>query len=52
MLRGREIIHKSLAINMLNNIKKNIKENNNKINFIKETIKNRQISMILISKKK
>ncbi len=52
ILRGREIIHKNLAIDMLNNIKKKIKKNNNKIIFIKKITENRQISMILISKKK
>ncbi len=52
MLRGREIIHKNIAINMMNKIENKLKKNNKNIFFINKTIENRQITIILIQKKK
>ncbi len=48
--RGREIIHKNIAINMLNRIKDDLKLISI-VEFFSKRIENRQIIMILIGKK-
>ncbi len=49
--KGREIIHKNIALNMLNNIKKKLSKISQLIFFSKKT-ENRQIIMILNPQKK
>ncbi len=48
--KGREIIHKNIAFNMLNKIKKKLEKISQLIFFSKRT-ENRQIIMILNPKK-
>ncbi len=51
IFKGREIIHKNIALNMLHNIKKKLSKISQLIFFSKKT-ENRQIIMILNPQKK
>ncbi len=48
--KGREIIHKNIALNMLNKIKKEIK-NISKLDFLNKKIENKQMIMIFTPNK-